>query len=185
MRKNSWNLRRLTLFFFYSCKFFPKSSNLASWFFVGFLVFFFFGTVWKQSEKQQYCWKVQSESKKKKKKSKIINNFSSFYRIRVKGFCFAFSRVQNHVIKRYFQRDRSLLCASVYVRMHTYQNLRRLWLCSREQQDTERLIFITTICLRSTSTDVHTTWNRSSKVTSKKWIWMIQNYGCINNLATA
>lgn len=153
--------------------------------FCGFFGFFFFWYSLKAVWKATVLLKSTVWKQKKKKKSKIINNFSSFYRIRVKGFCFAFSRVQNHVIKRYFQRDRSLLCASVYVRMHTYQNLRRLWLCSREQQDTERLIFITTICLRSTSTDVHTTWNRSSKVTSKKWIWMIQNYGCINNLATA
>lgn len=176
MRNNSWNLRRLTLFF-YSCKFFSKSSNLASWFFGG-----LFCAVWKQSEKQQYHWKVQSESKKK---SKMINNFSSFYRKRVKGFCFAFSQVQNHIIKRYFQRGRNFLCASVYVRMHAHQNLCSLRLCSTEQQDAECLIFITTIRLRNTRTDVHTTWNRSSEVTLKKWISMIQNYGCINNLATA
>lgn len=125
--------------------------------FCGFFGFFFFLVQSESSLKSNSTAEKYSLKAKKKKKSKIINNFSSFYRIRVKGFCFAFSRVQNHVIKRYFQRDRSLLCASVYVRMHTYQNLRRLWLCSREQQDTERLIFITTICLRSTSTDVHTT----------------------------
>lgn len=122
---------------------------------------------------------------KQKKKSKMINNFSSFYRKRVKGFCFAFSQVQNHIIKRYFQRGRNFLCASVYVRMHAHQNLCSLRLCSTEQQDAECLIFITTIRLRNTRTDVHTTWNRSSEVTLKKWISMIQNYGCINNLATA
>ena len=87
----------------------------------------------------------------------MINNFSSFYRKRVKGFCFAFSQVQNHIIKRYFQRGRNFLCASVYVRMHAHQNLCSLRLCSTEQQDAECLIFITTIRLRNTRTDVHTT----------------------------
>lgn len=135
--------KEIDFIFFCSCKFFPKSSNLASWFFVVFLV---------QSESSLRSNSTAAKYSLKAKRSEIINNLSSFYRKRVTGFCFDFSQVQNHTIKRYVQRGRNLLRASVYVRTHiqirhSYRNMCCLWLCSTDQQDTECFVFITTIRL--------------------------------------
>ena len=133
--------KEIDFIFFYSCIFFPKPSNLASWFFVGFLV---------QSESSLKSNSTAEKYSLKAKRSEIINNLSSFYRKRVTGFCFAYSQVQNHTIKCYFQRGRNLLRVLVYVRTHiqirhTYRNM--CCLCSTDQQDTECFVFITTIRL--------------------------------------